>query len=76
MISFTVAMLYFNEPLKAKAIYSENWGQYLTINAIGNHTYQLVQPNGKINTYVYKNGLCQSITLNTTFYTITLKLKK
>ncbi|MEO7311010.1 MAG: DUF6134 family protein [Chitinophagaceae bacterium] len=60
-INLCVTNLYFQEPIKDTAAFSEIQGMYLTITNLGNHQYQVKQPNGKKNIYFYVNGKLQKI---------------
>ena len=55
-VRLCVTNLYFQEPVKDVTVYSEMQGQYLPIKDLGNHRYQLTQPNKKKDVYTYLNG--------------------
>ena len=60
-VRVTITTLYFQEPLKDTAAFSEIQGLYLPVTSLGNHRYQISQPNGKKDIYVYENGKLQKI---------------
>lgn len=60
-VRLTVTNLYFQEPVKDTAVFSEIQGMYLLITHLGNHRYQLNQPKGKKDIYVYQNDKLQKI---------------
>jgi hypothetical protein len=63
-IHFTVALLYFREPLGIDHIYSEAWGKLLPL-AISNHQYSFTIPDGTTCTFNYKNGALQEVISST-----------
>jgi len=60
-IKLCVTNLYFQEPVKDTAAFSEIQAIYLPIKTLGNHRYQITQPNGKSDIYSYINGKLQKI---------------
>ncbi|HET6226717.1 MAG TPA: DUF6134 family protein [Bacteroidia bacterium] len=63
-IDFTVALLYFQEPLGIENIYSEAWGKILPLNS-HNNEYRFTIPDGTVCTFKYKNGVLEEVTSNT-----------
>ncbi|MES2381781.1 MAG: DUF6134 family protein [Bacteroidota bacterium] len=55
-ITFTVADLYFTEPIGLTEIYSNMYGSFVKISDLGNHKYKFTTPDGKVNAYTYING--------------------
>lgn len=63
-IHFTVALLYFREPLGIQYIYSEAWGKLLPLTG-NNNQYSFTIPDGTTCTFKYKNGVLEEVTSNT-----------
>lgn len=74
-INFSTACLMYVEPTGIKNIFSENFGQYVTINEIVPHKYVLKLPDGD-NIYTYQNGKCIEVEVRTTLATIYIKPRK
>jgi hypothetical protein len=55
-IRFSTACLMYAEPLGMTRIFSENSGQYVTINEAAPLRYVLSLPDSKDNIYTYHNG--------------------
>ncbi len=60
-----IAAIFFDEPKGLDQIFSEDWGRYLPIKYIGESTYQVTMPDGKINDYIYKNGVLEELRSST-----------
>jgi hypothetical protein len=73
-ISYNLTKLYLSEPVNIQQVYSDNFQQFLSIINIGNHSYKLRLPGNDYNIYSYENGICKSIEVHNTFYTIRMKL--
>jgi hypothetical protein len=73
-ISYNLTKLYLSEPVNIQQVYSDNFQQFLSIINIGNHSYKLQLPGNDYNIYSYENGICKSIEVHNTFYTIQMKL--
>lgn len=53
--------LYYFEPKETKMVFSENFQQLCPVKPLGNNTYEVTLPEGKINHYVYQNGQLMEI---------------
>ncbi len=63
-IHFTVALLYFREPLGIDHIYSETWGKLLPLSSSHNQ-YSFTIPDGTVCTFKYKNGVLEEVISST-----------
>ena len=72
----STVQLYFTEPLNITDVYSENYLENCPLKALGNHTYELVLPGGKINHYIYKNGKLEEIKVFRSFVDLSFRLRK
>jgi hypothetical protein len=63
-IDFSVAMLYFTEPLGRSRIFSERLGQFLNFKNVSKGVYQCVQDNGVTNLYWYSNGVLYELEIS------------
>ena len=63
-IHFTVALLYFREPLGIDHIYSEVWGKLLPLKK-NNHQYSFTIPDGTTCTFNYENGVLEEVISST-----------
>jgi hypothetical protein len=57
-IPFSVGRLYHNEPLGMKELFSERLGTFVPIKNLREGEYELIQPDGKKNVFVYRYGIC------------------
>ncbi|MBW8686505.1 DUF6134 family protein [Chitinophaga rhizophila] len=55
-IIHSVGEMYFTEPRQITKIFSETLGMFLTLNSLGNGSYELLLPEGKKNVYKYEKG--------------------
>ena len=55
-ITFTVTMLYFQEPLGQQEIYSEPYKRMVTIKNLGDGVYRIRQPDGNATDFHYRGG--------------------
>lgn len=58
-LTFTMGQLYHHEPKGVNQVFSERFGQYCTVKALGNGQYDITLPNGSVNRYIYQQGICQ-----------------
>jgi hypothetical protein len=57
-IPFSVGRLYHHEPLGMKELFSERLGAFVPIKNLREGEYELIQPDGKKNVFVYRYGIC------------------
>lgn len=57
-IPFSVGRLYHHEPRGMKELFSERLGAFVPIKNLREGEYELVQPDGKKNVFVYRYGIC------------------
>ena len=60
-VKFCVTNMYFQEPVKEETVFSEMQGSYLNLIHQPNHKYDVIQPNGKKESYSYVDGKLQKI---------------
>ena len=60
-IRFGMLKMYVNVPDTFTKIYSGNYQQLLDLKKLGENRFQLTMPDGKTNTYTYKNGICTKV---------------
>lgn len=72
-ITYSIATIYFREPVKNQKVYSPQFGTYLTFVELSNHVYELVSPDGT-NTYTYTNGICTEVKVSRDFATFYFRL--
>ncbi len=72
-INFSTACLMYVEPLGMRHIFSENFGQYVTIKEISPHQYVLRLPDGNDNLYTYSDGKCIEVEVRTSFATVYIR---
>jgi len=73
-IRFCVLLLYCQEPVNIKQVYSDNYHQYLEIKKAGQNKYQVIFPNGNSNYYCYENGICTRVEVDQ-FYQLEFRLQ-
>lgn len=74
-IDYNFLLLYCHEPVNLSKVYSDNFQQFLSIKKEAEHRYKIVLPDGNYNYYTYKNGICESVEVHHSLYTIQLKLQ-
>ena len=74
-IRFCILLLYCQEPVNIKQVYSDNYNQYLEIKKAGQNKYQVIFPNGNSNYYCYKNGICTQVEIDQ-FYHLEFRLQQ
>lgn len=74
-IDYNLNMLYFQEPFNKQIVYSDNFQQFLTVEQVALHRYKIVLPDGNYNYYTFTDGLCSTVELHHSFYTVYIKLK-
>ncbi|MEP5612815.1 MAG: DUF6134 family protein [Cyclobacteriaceae bacterium] len=72
-IDYTIAAIYFQEPYPQQKVYSPQFGQYLTFEAVGDHVYKMESPDGT-NLYTYMNGICTEVKVSRDFATFYFKM--
>lgn len=73
-ITYNLATLYFKEPVNIQKVYSDTHGTFLTIKSLGQHSYDLILPDGKRNKYTYQFGICTEVEVNQLFSKVFFKL--
>lgn len=56
-IAYSVADLYFTEPVNIRRVYSETEGRFLNLTPEAAHVYRLDRPGGYPNSYYYRSGM-------------------
>jgi hypothetical protein len=64
-IHYTIADMYFEEPIHRNYVFSENYQEWIKIKKIKYHTYLLKFPDGNTSVYHYSNGVCKKVTVFT-----------
>lgn len=73
-IQYNMLCVYFSEPLYRNSIYSDNYQRFLKVEKLAPHHYRIEMPNGDVNEYHYKNGICQRVEVNSFLYHSTIQL--
>jgi len=73
-IPYNLCKLYFEEPIGVFMVYSDTYGDFLTINPAGKHRYELILPDGKRNYYTYHLGICILVEAELIFGKISFQL--
>jgi len=72
-INHSILFLYYQEPVNVAKIYSDNFKQFVGIEKVDSNKYRVEFPNGNINYYSYRNGICTNVEVNQ-FYNIQFQL--
>ena len=75
-ITNNLSKIYFEEPLGIKLIWSDSFGEMLTLKPAGEHRYELILPNGKSSFYSYITGICTLVETEIVFGKLTFTLTK
>jgi hypothetical protein len=73
-IYYSILSLYYQEPTHINRVYSDNFNQYVQVSRVAANKYKISFPNGNYNYYTYKNGICTTVDINQTFYSIQFRL--
>lgn len=73
-ITYSEALIYTEEPMHRKEMYSEFLGKTKSIKSIGENQYQLTNiESGNISIYKYKNGVLQEAEIDFGLFSFSLK---
>lgn len=75
-VTYSTAILYHKEPANLTELFSERFGKFCPIRAIGPGKYELTMPDGKRNQYTYVNGVCEEVEVHTNLYRFRFTLRK
>lgn len=75
-IHYNLCKLYFEEPIGISSVYSDTYGEFLSLKPAGKHRYEMILPDGKSNFYSYNHGICTLVELELIFGKITFQLTK
>ncbi|MCI4443773.1 MAG: hypothetical protein JHC39_09780 [Lentimicrobium sp.] len=67
-INENLLWLYFQEPIDFKTVYCENQQCFVKVIKTSDGGYKVKFPNGSINCFYYKEGVCTKIKIVHTFY--------
>ena len=68
--------LYCNSPGLDTESFSNHFQQFLDLKKVAENRYRLTLPNGNCNYYHYKDGICDQVDIERTFFTIHFLLRK
>ncbi len=60
-VRHTVCTFYYKEPKGIRAVFSERYGVYCEVYSPRPGTYEMKLPDGRVSTYIFRNGLCQEV---------------
>ncbi|GAB2770501.1 hypothetical protein GCM10027275_11450 [Rhabdobacter roseus] len=72
----TVTSLYYREPVNYRQVYSERYGQMVTIDKVGPAAYKVNMPDGKATVYKYEGGRCQEVLARIAGLSLNFKLRE
>ena len=61
--NYSTIIMHFHEPKGRNRIFSERFGQLLSIKALEDKYYEMTLASGNKNYYTYKNGVCDLMTI-------------
>lgn len=73
-ISYNMMLLYCKEPINITQVYSDSFQQILAIKRTAPNTYRINLPDGNYNDYYFQNGICKTVKVHHSLYTITMEL--
>lgn len=74
-VTYNQHSLYFQEPVHESVMYSDSFQQFIRIENMGNGVYRLKMPDGAINFFHYKNGICCRVRIENTLHSAEIILK-
>jgi hypothetical protein len=69
LIDCSVTTIYVHEPQSRNKIFSERFGQFLTVTELAPHHYAIGKPDGRPTEYIFKNGICSKVIVDNFFAT-------
>ncbi|MCZ4245279.1 DUF6134 family protein [Pedobacter punctiformis] len=72
-IVYSMMLLYSSEPVNITEVYSDNFQCFVPVQKKGNHQYRITLPDGNYNDYQFENGICRTVTVNHSLYTIKME---
>ncbi|HUS02575.1 MAG TPA: DUF6134 family protein [Chitinophagaceae bacterium] len=75
-VRYNTLMLYTNVPANINKVFSGNFQQMLDIKKIAENKYRLMLPEGKVNDYTYKNGICTKVEIVRSMGTVQFVLRE
>lgn len=75
-VRFNTLQLYTNCPGKSVRVYSTHYQKFLNFVKVSESRYRLELPGNNFNYLNYKNGICSSVDVERSFFTIHFILKK
>lgn len=75
-IHYNTLLLYTTVPNNIDKVYSGNFQHMLNIKKISENKYRLILPDGKVNDYTYKNGICTMVEIVRPLFTIQFALRE
>ncbi len=73
-INYNMMLLYCKEPVNIAQVYSDSFQQVLAIKRMAPNTYRINLPDGNYNDYYFQNGICKTVKVHHSLYTITMEL--
>ena len=59
-IDYSIAQIYYYEPVDGQRVFSQQFAQFMTFKKVGSNKYLLSSPDGD-NYYTYTNGICTHV---------------
>ena len=75
LASFCLINIYYTEPKDGQKMFSESFGEYITIKKTGPGTYEIKDPAGEKSVYHYTDGRLTETEFHTSIVTVKLKPK-
>lgn len=73
-ITFSVAKLWFHEPVGISTLFSEVYLDNCTVNELKPHYYELIMPDKKTTQYQYENGVLTKVIVKRVAFTLEFRL--
>ncbi len=73
-VNYSIASMYFIEPLNRHFVYSEYYQQMVPVSPTGVHRYIIEFPNGNKSYYTYSNGTCITAEVHTEWVVLFFQL--
>lgn len=74
-INYSVARLYFDEPLEHDSVFSEKFANFFPLTQVDDHSFELKLPDGR-NIYHYENGICVKAEIYNFLASLVFKLQQ
>ena len=75
-IEHNMASIYYEEPRQVTKVFSERYGEFLSLRNLRTGLYEMTLPDGQVNLYKYEEGVCTEVTVQNRLATVYFRLRE